>query len=250
MKKYGGLHQGFVGRVAAQAGDEKAAKTRLHQAHGAYISPNSVKKAAAIVGALETGRPDAGDVSRLLSLHASTRERLPFYGALYGHILSRAGPAQTVLDLGCGFNPFSLPLFPAEVSAWHAVDIDERARAALNSYFRKLGMPETAACMDLVAETPAHGADIGLMLKLFPVLEAASPGRAYALADALDVKWLAVSFPTKSLGGKEKGMRGNYARTFGEGLGKLASYETDGALPGKVFGSEIVFALKKRAGPT
>ena len=43
----------------------------------------------------------------VLERHASTRERLPYYGELYNHIFEITGTPKVILDLGCGVNPFS-----------------------------------------------------------------------------------------------------------------------------------------------
>ncbi|NUV24362.1 hypothetical protein MS6204_03294 [Escherichia coli] len=63
----------------------EAARTRLHGICGAYVTPESLKAAAAALS--------AGDVKKALSLHASTKERLAELDTLYDFIFSAETPA-------------------------------------------------------------------------------------------------------------------------------------------------------------
>ncbi len=68
----------------------EAARTRLHGICGAYVTPESLKAAAAALS--------AGDVKKALSLHASTKERLAELDTLYDFIFSAETPRR-VLDM-------------------------------------------------------------------------------------------------------------------------------------------------------
>jgi 16S rRNA (guanine(1405)-N(7))-methyltransferase len=218
MKKYTHLHHPLTARIASEESNkkdpEKAAKTRLHQLYGAYTQPNACKKAEALL--------NNRDVTSLLRLHASTRERLPHYAEFYQFILSRITPPASIMDLGCGFNPFSLPLLlqqlpAAHLKIYHAYDIDTRQAAVLNQFFTLHSLPPAAECLDLAVETPTPAADLALMLKLLPVLDAQAPaatGNGFRLARSLKAKHLVITYPLKSLGGKEKGMARHYRHTF------------------------------------
>jgi len=48
-------------------------------------------------------------ITRILSLHRSTQERLPYYETFFKTLLTNIKP-KTILDLGCGFNPFAYKL--------------------------------------------------------------------------------------------------------------------------------------------
>ncbi|MCL2372580.1 MAG: hypothetical protein FWC78_04170 [Defluviitaleaceae bacterium] len=244
--KYDMLHPALVERIYKEESVKhkkpqdalKATKTRLHQMYGAYSSGSSHKKAAALLAS-------PGDIkataTQIMQLHASTRERLPHIEEFHAFVAAHAGPAETILDLGCGFNPFSLLHMPAPPKTYYAYDIDIRTAALLNQFFAITGLPQAAACTDLAIQTPAHQVDIAYMQKLLPVLEAQAPGRGFALAREVNAKHLVITYPLKSLGGREKGMGKNYAARFeaaivsGEMQGEIIAQEN--------IGSELVYVI-------
>jgi len=262
--KYSMIHPPLVARVYEEekqkgAKDcEKATKTRLHQMFGAYVQGNAHKKVAAILSNMGNGEAEcfarhcekgfSPTKQSILSLHASTKERLPHYDAFYTFLTTHVPNIQTIIDLGCGFNPFSLPYLPAQtrenLKTYHAYDIDTRTRDLLNRFFALQNLPQAAACADLTVETPTDTADLALLCKLVPVLEMQRPGRGFELARQLNTKFLAITYPTKSLGGREKGMGKNYATQF-------ETAYTNGALgdftliANAQIGNELIYALKK-----
>ena len=241
--KYNMLYPTLVARVYEEekqkgAKDcEKATKTRLHQMFGAYVQGNTHKKAAALLESCNSGSSE-----NILSLHASTKERLAHYIQFYAFITDHITNIETIMDLGCGFNPFALHYLPA-IKAYYAYDIDTRTRDLLNRFFMLQNLPQTAYCADLVTETPTEKADLTLLCKLIPVLEAQQAGRGFELARQLDTKFLVITYPTKSLGGCDKGMSKNYAAQFEKAY-------ASGALSGFVLlassqiGNELVYILK------
>ena len=113
---------------------EKAVKTKLHQMFGAYVQGNAHKKAAALLRHCEEGScltkqstdsdkelpvdcfvayAPRNDIRKILSLHASTKERLPTIEAFWAFICKHIGEVETVLDLGCGLTPSPSRLYPA-----------------------------------------------------------------------------------------------------------------------------------------
>ena len=258
MKKYETLHPPLLMRITAEErakhGEnpkaDKAAKTRLHQLHGAYNSPNTYKKASALLDAWEKEKPCDANTAELLRLHASTRERLPFYPQFYQFILEHVSSPASVIDLGCGFNPFSLSfLLKERPSVYHALDICIRQAALLNRYFALLGLPECATCADLIAQSqqsasPLPAADVAFLFKLIPVLEAQAPGSGFALVRSLDVGSAVITYPTKSLTGKEKGMARNYRAAFESAYhsGALSPFVLQAEA---TIGNEQIYILKK-----
>jgi len=260
------IHPPLVARVyeeekAKGAKDcEKATKTRLHQMFGAYVQGNAHKKAAGIVCSPDSDREESSveqhspiipGLTRnpaILSLHASTKERLPHYPAFYTFLTTHIKSIQTILDLGCGFNPFSLPYLPtptrAGLKAYHAYDIDTRTRDLLNQFFARQNLPQTANCADLAVETPTEKADLALLCKLVPVLEMQRPGRGFELARQLDAQFLAITYPTKSLGGREKGMSKNYAAQFEDAYarGALGRFTQ---IANAQIGNELIYILQR-----
>ena len=249
--KYNMLHPPLVARIAAEEASkggkhyEKAVKTRLHQMFGAYVQGNAHKKTAALLQTLEAG----GDVMKvstaIMALHASTKERLPHQAAFCEFVTKHTGKVETVADLGCGFNPFSVPYWQSggcPISAYHVYDIDTRTRDLINRFFTCLGLPAYAACADLAVETPAENVDVALMCKLVPVLEAQRPGRGFELARLQNAKYLVVTYPLKSLGGREKGMGKNYVAQFEKAWAQGALGHYTPVATGEI-GSELVYVL-------
>ena len=248
-KKYNMLHQPLVERIVSEESDkgskgcEKAVKTRLHQMFGAYVQGNAHKKAAALLQEMKEGK-SVGEISTaILALHASTKERLPYLADFCKFITDHTGQIETMMDLGCGFNPFSIPYWGQQnLKAYHAYDIDTRTRDLINDFFTQQDLPLTAACADLIATTPTQKVDLALLCKLLPVLEAQLQGRGYELVRLLDAKIIVVTYPLKSLGGREKGMAKNYAARFykAQEEGALGRYSV---IDSREIGNELVYVL-------
>jgi len=274
-KKYASVHQPLIARLQLEtekghkksADCTKAVKSKLHQLYGAYTQDNAHKKAAAAITMLEQClERDNSNTSlildtatSLLSLHASTKERLPYYAQFYEFILSHTDPVESILDIGCGYNPFSIPYLLAaandlqlcpttavNLKSYHAYDIDTRVAILINRFCVCLGLPSLALCEDLAVYTPNAQADIALMCKLIPVLEAQAPGSGYKLARELNTRYLLITYPLKSLGGREKGMSKHYTAAFEKAMasGELGKFMLLGH---KYVGNEILYMLEAKA---
>lgn len=191
---------------------EKAAREALHGITGAFMTPQEARQLAWDMQAWHINKTDAG-LERMLSRHASTRERLPIadIDALYDRIYASTGRPQSVLDLACGINP--LYLGARGISA-AGVDISGAAVYAVNTFRESYGMPVSARCADLLCPgaIPGERFDIALLFKLLPLLERQESGGTARVMNAVNARYLAVSFPTRTLGGRSVGMEANYAR--------------------------------------
>jgi 16S rRNA (guanine(1405)-N(7))-methyltransferase len=103
---------------------------------------------------------------------------------------------------------------------YHAVDVDHELLEVVATALGLLGVEHRTAVVDLAVQTPQDPADLVLMLCSFTCLERQRPGRGLALLRELDAPRVVVSFPTRSLGGRERGMRSHYARDFEAVLGR------------------------------
>jgi 16S rRNA (guanine(1405)-N(7))-methyltransferase len=248
--KYNMLYAPLVERIFAEESGKKdpvkAAKTRLHQLYGAYKQGHTHKKAHEALKTLGSPAFDQNDylpkITKILALHASTKERQPHLAEFYDFIFSHTNPPQSVLDLGCGFNPFALHSMPTEsLKIYRAYDIDLRLKDLLNQFFALSDLPPAAECADLTTETPPHPADIAFMLKLLPVLEAQKAGRGFELANALNARFLVITYPLKSLGGREKGMEKTYSHAFESAAHLLPNFRQVAC---EKIGNELVYILK------
>jgi 16S rRNA (guanine(1405)-N(7))-methyltransferase len=195
----------------------KAAKRKLHQVFAAYCLPDRIGQLAAQVDEL----PAPSDLEahragcrQILRQHASTAERMEWLDLLYERLWSEIGLPRRVLDLACGYHPFSLPWMGLEGAEYFCCEIDERLVAAANTYLTRLGREATATCMDLLARVPTIEADVALLFKTVPCLLQQEEDSALTVLRSLNVRWAVVSFPLESLGGKARKMREHYGRVM------------------------------------
>lgn len=219
-KKYQGVCPDTVRRIYSEClgkykkpkDAEKAAREALHGITGAFLTR---EEAARCMSDLEVwasqGREDA-PLERALERHASTRERLPLArtDAMYGCILEVIGQPDAVLDLACGLNPLYLSARGIPVTG---VDISGEAVGVLNAAAERWGLPIHAVCGDLLCENaiPEMRFHAALLFKILPLLERQRAGSAMAVMNAIDADYLVVSFPTRTLGGRNVGMEAHYS---------------------------------------
>ena len=218
---------------------EKAAREALHGITGAFMTPGEARQLAYDMHAWHCDPTDFG-LERMLSRHASTRERLPLEAmdALYARIFDVAGKPDHVLDLACGINPLYLGARRIKTTG---VDISGAAVERVNAFGEVYGMPVRAICADLLCPgaIPRGPFDLALLFKLLPLLERQRSGAALDVMNAIDAGRLVVSFPTRTLGGRNVGMAAQYAGWMEShipaGRSVAASFE---------MGSELFYVLK------
>ena len=180
---------------------EKAVRERLHGVTSAFMTDAEFKSALALAR--------AGDWESLLSLHASTRERLPLarMDAAYAEIFAHTGAPGSVLDLACGLNPAYLAArHPAARIA--GADVSGQCVEVLHA----LGIAGVALADLLDADAvPDERFQMALMLKLLPLLERQRAGAADELLRRVQAEFLVISFPTRTLGGRDVGMERHYS---------------------------------------
>jgi 16S rRNA (guanine(1405)-N(7))-methyltransferase len=195
----------------------KRVKRRLHQAVGAFRGAGRRPAlAAAWNGHLDDPdfRAACADAMRG---HASTRERLPHLDTFFADIWSVTGRPRRVLDLGCGLNPLALPWMGLGDATYEAVDVDERPLATVREFLGLVGQPHRVTHRDLVAAPSPEPADVALLLKLVTTLDRQDPAAAARLVSGLRVAHAVVSFTTRTLGGRRRGME----RTYRDRLARL-----------------------------
>lgn len=197
---------------------EKAAKTRLHQLYGSYVGEGWLKAARRVLDDLESGKADSRAAAlKLMALHGSTWERLAHIEECYGKIFESCGLPVSVLDVACGLNPISFLLAGLPDVRLLAIDAGSDAVAVLNRFFTASGMANARAeSGDVMAGLPAGPFDLALVMKFLPLAERIETGGAIRLLDAIDARHIVVSFPTRSLSGRNVGMERNYSEWFEE----------------------------------
>lgn len=209
---------------------DKAAREALHGISGAFMTPQEARQLAYDMQAWHVDKTDLG-LERMLTRHASTRERLPLsdMDATYSRIFAATGVPRTILDLACGINPLYLAARGIETVG---VDISGAAVYAVNCFHESYRMPASASCADLLCPRaiPVERFDVALLFKLLPLMERQEKGGAARVMQAVNARHMVVSFPTRTLGGRSVGMSENYAcwmeSRLPKGMDILDQFET------------------------
>lgn len=215
-KKYSDVCPDTLRRVIVECEDrykkpkelEKAVRERLHGITGAFNDLDS----RAFADAARLYEDDAL-LESILRRHASTRERLPLSSmdGLYRRIFAATGEPESILDLACGLNPVYLAERTQDRCAIVGVDISAGCVSILN---HALGAENVSGIQaDLLCEgaIPAERFHMALLFKILPLLERQRPGAAMDVMSAVNAQFLIVSFPTRTLGGRNVGMEGHYS---------------------------------------
>ncbi|HRE46300.1 MAG TPA: hypothetical protein PLD47_01125 [Aggregatilineales bacterium] len=222
--KYHAVHKGLIRAVgAAELAKRpslkeaiKATKNKLHQVGAAYFGAEIPYTLWQMTLAQATDRDSGKEtIQAILRLHASTRERLPimtdFYTAIFGAITD---PVRQVIDVACGLNPLMIPFMPLPPEIhYQAFDVYEDMITFLNGAFRVLGINGEAHLADALRD-PLPAADLAFVLKAIPCLEQLAKDAGRILLDRLRARWIVVSYPAQSLGGRGKGMAASYETHF------------------------------------
>jgi 16S rRNA (guanine(1405)-N(7))-methyltransferase len=247
-RRYRGVAPALVRRLAAEAlqrhpGDRSAARKttqrQLHQLFGAYLpgKPRWHRLLRAIQQA--TDRPARQDACRrAMSAHASTAERqwiLEDYAPMLAQV---AGPEDRVLDLACGLGPLAWAFVDHTPAALHCVDVGTEMLSFLGEALAALGLPATVEPVDLaqpaaVAALPE--ADVAVLLKALPCLRHTLRQPEAQFIENIPAQRFLVSWPTRSLGSRAKGMDQTY-RAHALGLAATLGWRaTEHELTGELF---------------
>jgi len=208
-KEYRMLSDEFVSRVAAPYTVKyneyipkenklliKEIRARLRELYGAFRLPGYDKRKKYL--AEMKAWNDAEKCQRILSLHLSSKERLPYYQKLYTKLQSKIH-YSTVLDLGCGMNVFSRP-WMGHV-AYYGIDVNKDDVDFCNTYLQKFGLAGGVRWGDLLGFDSFVKTDVCFMFKMLEALESVERGSTEKLLKKVQSPYIVASFATKSLGG-------------------------------------------------
>lgn len=215
----------------------KETKNKLHQVAGMFAEEKA--RYGPWLAQIQTGQ--RGALRQVMAHHASTRERLPILDSFYATIFAGLGPIHSVLDVACGLNPLTIPWMGLQPDAtYHAVDIYDDMMVFLQSALEAMGVRGTAESRDVVADCPSDEVDVALVLKAIPCLEQLDKRAGDLLLDTIRARHVVVSFPTRTVGGRNIGMAAHYETRFNSLLA------TRGASVSRFqFENELVFRISK-----
>ncbi len=208
-KEYRGLSDDFVARVVAPYTAQyniysekekkkllKEVRGQLRSLYGAFLVPgyDRRKKYLASMNAWN----DIEKCERILSLHVSSKERLPFYPKIYKKLQGMVH-YTTVLDLAGGMNVFSLP-WMGHVH-YYGIELNKDDVDFCNAYMEKFKLTGGVRWGDLLSFDTFVKTDVCFLFKILEGLEAVERGSTERLLKKLQSPYIVASFATRSLGG-------------------------------------------------
>ncbi len=220
---------------------EKRTKRRLHQIFGAYATPLPYDKLITQLQAAQTNPNEFKQTcATILRQHASTAERLPDLENFYAPIFQITGHPNSILDLACGLNPLTIPWMNLPpTTTYLAADIDTEMTRFLDGFLQLSPIKGHAITNDLIAAPPANSTDIAFLFKTLPCLQHQTD-ELLPILDKIQANWLIISFPTRSLGNRNKGMTATY-RAFLQNLINPRPWKTQELL----LPSELIYVVRK-----
>jgi 2-polyprenyl-3-methyl-5-hydroxy-6-metoxy-1,4-benzoquinol methylase len=146
------------------------------------------------------------EIEKLLKAHSSTAERLNFYPNLKKII--RTSKAKSILDLGCGLNPFALA---SNKYVYYASDIREDELDLIKKFFEESKIRGKTFVYDLrQIKDDLPEADICLIFKVLDIIDDKKHRLTEKIIQSVRCKKFLISFSTKKLSGKPM----NFPRRF------------------------------------
>jgi len=253
-KKYGDTSEETIRELAVEALRRykkpkqavKAVRAQLHSIMAPYLGDPDYEAAKGAITAVCA----AGDEAQIKALcrdimshHLSTRERLPLLDRFYREIFAITGKPGSLLDIACGLNPLAFPWMDLPASTqFYAYDIHEPRIDFLNHAFVALGLAPLAKVQDVALQFPQEAADVALFLKEMPRFTRNYGDLGRPLLEALNVRWLVVSYPAVSTHGG-RNLTNRYREFMAQLIDGLPWTTTE-----ILFEGELVFCIDKGGG--
>lgn len=249
-RKYASVSREVIERACTEASKKykkkevlSEAKKQLHIIYESFLTKNCQSIARKKIEEY-SGEDIANDKTfskELLSLHVSTKERLEYIDETYSFIAQYIDKDCVISDVGCGFSPLALPFLSNKPAHYWAYEISQETVDLINLYFAKMHMENyRAEMLDAVNfSSPGHS-DLLLAFKLLPLLQQQKKGRAVEFLMESYFEHAIVSFPIKSLSGKNKGMESFYSSFIESNLPPRISI-----IERKTINNELFYVLRK-----
>lgn len=221
---------------------EKEVKGRLHQVLLSFEA--GPDKIAGLVNRLKDAGSDRQELIKIaesgLTMHSSTKERMGFITELYRFALGGSSPKK-VLDLACGLNPLALPWMGlSDDVEYLAVDASGICGDAIEAFFSCWGVNGRFLQMDLSSDMAPGHFDVVLLMKAVQTLDRIEEGLGMKCLERADAETVIVSFPTRSIGGANKGMASFYGQAF-----EKAAMARGWSFERAEFSNELVYRVRK-----
>jgi 16S rRNA (guanine(1405)-N(7))-methyltransferase len=183
---------------------ERRARLKLHKVAAGYLLVGRARHLLRGLAESDASHEARREYCRgVLGAHFSSAERLPDLDHFYPAIFDAVGPVDTVADLACALNPFSMPWL-RDVSDTHYTGYDlNRAYVGLATAFLEGRYERWSLVHSDVLVKPAEvTADVALLLKTYHCIEDRTPGAGLRLVGALGSPIVVTSFPLKTMTGR------------------------------------------------
>ncbi len=218
----------------------KSMRARLREIYGVFILENYNKRFK-LFNELKKN-PSLENHNKILALHKSSHERLPYYPVIYKKIFEITGLPKKIADFACGLNPFSYPYLGCRPECL-ACDLSEKDLELIKEYFEIMRIKGSVKKVDLIKYDIGgitKGADVVFLFKTLDSLESVIWNISEEVLKKIQAKWIVVSFSTKSIGGKK--VIKKEKRSWFERLANKLHYKTEHfEVPGEIF-----YVLKKQ----
>ena len=200
------LNKNKITKISKQ--DIKEIRNSLHKSYASFQTRKK-NKISIYLNELRNNSNNKQIINRLLSTTLSTKERLDNYSDIYNQIFKITGLPKTIIDLGCGLNPFSYPLMNLDSLNYYAYDINQEDINNLNEYFKIMkttGLNGKAAILDIrnlskISSLPSS--DIVFLFKVIDIIDKENHKPSEELIVKLinenKAKFIVASFATATL---------------------------------------------------
>lgn len=151
-------------------------------------------------------------IEKILLSHQSSQERFIQYSGLYERLfeeLFSLGLAKSfsLMDLACGYNPFSYCYLPQKPTNYLAVDLSSEDMSLVNLFFTKTAIVGRAHAFSLLSKEfhtwfVSQKVDLCFFLKTLDSIEQKKRHYSKKLLADCPAKFIVVSFPLVSISGK------------------------------------------------
>jgi 16S rRNA (guanine(1405)-N(7))-methyltransferase len=219
----------------------KKIRKELREIYGVFIL-NDYKKMHTFLDELKVDTENEDVIRKILSLHQSSKERLEHYEEIFQKIFAITGNPKSILELGCGLNPFSYDMLGCKPT-YTASDLNAKDLEPIAEFFKKRKIEGDTIPLNLVKEHEKlkilPRVDCCFLFKLLDSLETEHWDISKTILENINADHLIVSFPTKSLGGKKpikKERRGWFEKILSEKGWKYSTFEVE---------NEVFYVIKK-----
>lgn len=215
----------------------KGVRAELREIYGVFIL-KGYKKLPKLLEELKKD-PSIANHNKILKLHKSSKERLPFYPIIYKKMFEITGKPKRIIDLACGLNPFSYPYLECEPE-YIAYDLAQKDLDYIKEYFGIMEIKGIVKKIDLLNLDKSNLCEIGrkndlvLLLKTVDSLETIKRNISQEVLESIKADNVVVSFSSISIGGR-KAIKKEKRAWFEKLVDRLGYKFVVFEVPGEVF---------------